>query len=346
MSPYTNLAPRAYWKTGVGLRISDLYRKKFTISAEDQIATAGSCFAQHIARTLRAKGYPVIDAEPAPSGLVGATAQKFGYNLYSARYGNIYVIRQLLQLLQETRGKFTPEDWIWERDGRYFDALRPGVEPMGLDSPDEVRAHRARHLQAVRRMVARMDVFVFTLGLTESWVHTASGTVYPTAPGTLAGTFDPDKYEFKNFTFNEIWDDFVAIRRILRRGKPNLRFMLTVSPVPLTATASDEHVLAATTYSKSVLRAVAGQLKQTFEDVDYFPSYELISSHVSRGLLYDDNLRTVSSRGVEAAMDAFLLEHNVEIAAPPSGRSSDYDDDDDDDNKVICEEMALEAYAT
>ena len=38
---------------------------------------------------------------------------------------------------------------------------------------------------------------------------------------------------------------------------PKARLVLTVSPVPLAATASGSHVLPATIYSKSVLRAAA-----------------------------------------------------------------------------------------
>lgn len=30
------------------------------------------------------------------------------------------------------------------------------------------------------------------------WVHKESGTVYPTAPGTLVGEFDDSLYEFDN----------------------------------------------------------------------------------------------------------------------------------------------------
>lgn len=351
MSPYRNLASNAYWKTGVqGLdpkHFSALYKKKFAIAPTDRIVTAGSCFAQHIARVLKGKGYKLVDAEPAPPSMTTANAEKFGYGLYSARYGNIYSIRQLLQLLQEAQGGEARPESIWERNGRYFDALRPSVEPEGLESPEEVRAHRARHLKAVRRLMVGTDVFVFTFGLTEAWIHRESGTVYPTAPGTIAGDFDPDKFEFKNFTFNEVYGDFIAVRRALRRRNANIRFLVTVSPVPLTATASGDHILAATVHSKSVLRAVAGQLSKEFDDVDYFPSYELIAAHPSRGALYERNLRTVSSAGVEAAMNLFMSEHNAhETMAPPAPRRRlRVEDDDDEEDRVICEEVILEAYA-
>ena len=36
-------------------------------------------------------------------------------------------------------------------------------------------------------------------------------------------------------------------------------------------------MLTANSYSKSLLRTVAGQLAQEHRDVDYFPSYELIT---------------------------------------------------------------------
>lgn len=351
MSPYQGLPARAFWRTGIVQQtpttIDDLYQKKFEIAANVGIATAGSCFAQHISRHLRERGYRVLDVEPPPSGLSGDEAKKFGYELYSARYGNIYVVRQLLQLLQETRGRFQPQDWVWERNGRYFDALRPGVEPNGLDSPEEVQAHRVQHLAAVRRLTQQAGLFVFTLGLTEAWVHKKSGTVYATAPGTIAGAFDAEKYEFKNFSFLEIYKDFLLVRRHLKRSNPNLRFLVTVSPVPLTATASGQHVLAATIYSKSVLRSVAGQLCEEFDDVDYFPSYELIASHFSKGAFYEPNLRAVSDAGVAAAMRAFLLAHHAQpVQSPPAMEAQEpVDTGDQEEDNVVCEDMLLEAFA-
>ncbi len=80
------------------------------------------------------------------------------------------------------------------------------MEPDGLESPEEVLAHRTVHLARVRDMLSTMDMFIFTLGLTEAWVHKASRTVYPTAPGVIAGAYDDQEFEFKNFSFSEIHD--------------------------------------------------------------------------------------------------------------------------------------------
>lgn len=57
---------------------------------------------------------------------------------------------------------------------------------------------RERHLHAVRDMLNRFDVFVFTMGLTESWISTEDGTYFPSAPGTIAGDLAKDPVEFRN----------------------------------------------------------------------------------------------------------------------------------------------------
>jgi hypothetical protein len=309
-----------FWRTGVSeahpLTVADLYRKKFAISASDKIATAGSCFAQHVANHMRKNGFSVMDAEPSPPFLSPETAKAFGYGIYSARYGNIYTVRQLLQLARDAdKGTVDPLN-IWTKGDRFYDALRPNIEPDGFDSPEEATALREQHLAKVKKLFRRMDVFIFTLGLTEAWVDKRTGRVFPTAPGTIAGDFDPNIFEFKNFTYDEIYDDFVEFSDLVCARNRNLKIILTVSPVPLTATATDNHVLIATTYSKSVLRAVAGRLADTYSNLDYFPSYEMIASPWSKGFFYEPNMREVNNGGVAAVMRVFFEQHgNFEVPA-------------------------------
>jgi len=314
--------------------------------------TAGSCFAQHIGKNLKKNGFSVIDEELPPKRTPSSLATAFGYDIYSARYGNIYTARQLLQLLREAFGRGEPSDIVWEKDGRYYDAMRPGVEPKGLDSRAEVLAHRKDHLERVRAVVDQSDLVIFTFGLTEAWVHKQSGTVYPTAPGTIAGKFDPSVHAFVNFTYNEILKDFIRVRRFIQRRRPNVRFLITVSPVPLTATAVDDHVLCATMHSKSILRAVAGSLAASFADVDYFPSYEVIASPFV-GSFYDETKRSVTPEGVSTVMSIFFREHrdvgaqeaslpHGEVSRSAAGKPSVASMDDD----VVCEEVLLEAFAS
>ncbi|WP_374273794.1 GSCFA domain-containing protein [Brevundimonas sp.] len=338
MHPYKSLPDRAFWARGVAaehpLAPRDIYQPKFRLKPTDKIATAGSCFAQHVGRQLRSRNFPVLDYEPAPPGL-GARANKYGYEMFSARYGNVYTSRQLLQLVGEAFGERTVKNWIWTRDGRYFDAFRPAIEPNGLSSDTEVRAHRKQHLEAVRQVLLDMDVFVFTLGLTETWA--IGDVVFPLAPGVVA---DGPKAKFLNLSHSDVLADMQAVLGLLdrvREGRP-LRVLLTVSPVPLAATASGQHVLAATTYSKAVLRSVAGELSLG-ANIDYFPSYELVSSHWSRGVFFDADLRNVNAAGVGVVMSAFFAAHAapkplpglLDLAGAPSG-------------DVQCEEALLARF--
>lgn len=354
-SPYANLPEKSFWRSGVAERAplepGDVYQPKFKIPRKSKFATAGSCFAQHIGHALRAVDLAVIDREPFPKGFPQNVVNSFGYGLYSARYGNIYTVRQLLQLLQEAFENRHPADPVWQKDGRFYDALRPGVEPMGHSSADAVRQHRKQHLNAVKAVFSTLDVFVFTFGLTECWISKQDGTAYPTCPGLIAGRFDPDRYEFHNFGFAEIEADYIELRALIKKHNPEAQFVITVSPVALTATASGDHIEVANCYSKSTLRTVCGALQQKFDDVDYFPSYEIITSIAARGSFFNANLRTVSEIGVETAMSVFLQAHDLQrnprrVQALRLKRESRRAIESGQQNEAeICEESLLQVFA-
>ena len=94
--------------------------------------------------------------------------------------------------------------------------------------------------------------------------------------------------------------------RKLRRVNSNARAIFTVSPVPLVATYEDRHVLVSTTYSKAALRVAADRVCRASDYAYYFPSYEIVASHASKGAYFADNLRSVTERGVDHVMRLFL----------------------------------------
>jgi hypothetical protein len=338
--PYMTQAERAFWRGAVGRRHYadlDAMWTPMPIARTDRIATAGSCFAQHIGNNLALRGADWMDLEPAPPMFASETeARHWGYGVFSCRFGNIYTTRQLVQLFDEAHGNRKPDEKVWRKRDRFVDALRPGVDPVGHDSPRTVLALRGQHLAAVRRMFAELDVFVFTLGLTEGWELVSDGTMFPTAPGTIAGKYNPERHRFRNLRYGDVHDDLTAFWDRLRGVNPTARMLLTVSPVPLAATATDGHVLVATTYSKSVLRAVAGDLSQDIDDIHYFPSYEIVSSHPSRGMFFEPDLRNVNRFGVDYVMTHFFsgpLADEFERARPGQDRG-DFD--------LICDEEKLD----
>ena len=129
----------------------------------------------------------------------------------------------------------------------------------------------------------------------------------------------------------------------LRAIQPSMQFIFTVSPVAILATASHEQVVVANSYSKSILRGVAGELTQRHSFVDYFPSYEMTSSPPMRAIFYNPDMRTISSAGVRHVIGHFVGQHagtpqervQVGRSAPapshPPAPSSDPD-------RVLCDE--------
>jgi hypothetical protein len=82
--------------------------------------------------------------------------------------------------------------------------------------------------------------------------------------------------------------------------------ILTVSPVPLVATASGRHVLTATTYSKSVLRVAAGEITAKDLRVNYFPAYEIVTGPQAPETFFERDRRNVSREAIDVVMGAFL----------------------------------------
>lgn len=315
-NPYTDAPSYRRWQQAiaqtVGADVDPVVSCPFTITREDRIVSAGSCFAQHITRHLLRGGFNYLLAEAPHPLLSEQVAAKFGYGLYSARYGNVYTTRQLLQLLRRALGSFQPAEDIWEDRGRYFDPFRPSVQGEGFATIKELTLDRQQHLAAVRRAFETMDVFIFTLGLTECWLSTQDGSAYPMCPGTIAGRFEAARHAFVNFSVAEVVADLQAFIGEVRARNPRVRVLLTVSPVPLAATALDRHVLVSTTYSKSVLRVAAEELTR-LPGVAYFPAYEIVTGPFSRGRYFAQDCRAVTEEGVDHVMRLFFRH-----VAPPS----------------------------
>jgi hypothetical protein len=298
---------------------------------------------------MTASGFRHHITENAHPVIPPALARDHNYGLFAARYGNIYTARQLRQLIERAYGTFEPAEDAWAFGGRWVDPFRPQIQPGGYDSLAELRADRAQHLACVRRAFEEMDVFVFTLGLTECWESATDGAVWPLAPGVAGGTYDPQKVRFRNFDEVETTADLLASIDLLRDHNPTVRIILTVSPVPLNATMEDRHVFVSTTWSKAVLRIAAEKARNARPDVCYFPSFEVITSPHVRGRYYAQDGREVLTVGVDHVMGLFFrhfagVETGAERPAEglvPSTEAEDYIARMQEKVEVLCDEEMI-----
>lgn len=334
--PYKGIPAYQNWRKSISTIAADevdpVVSCRFRLSPRDKVATAGSCFAQHLAKALGRSGLNYYVPEKGEARL--------GYGVFSCRYGNVYTPAQLDQLIERAYGRFVPADSAWQTtDGLWADPFRPEMPLLRRDSALAIEEQRVEHFGYVRQMIETMDYFVFTLGLTEAWRSKADGAVFPIAPGVAAGEMDPAKYAFVNFGVDEVRADLNAAMDKIRAVNPGVRFILTVSPVPLMATFEPRHVLVSTTYSKSVLRTAAEEAARR-EGVFYFPSYEIITGNFNRGAYYGEDLREVRPEGVDHVMRLFLkhcADTQAAEADDPQMRRIEANND------VLCAEEMLDA---
>lgn len=317
--PYIGLPDRQFWRKDPGIadpaRFDPVSTPPFLLGATDRIVTAGSCFAQHLAAKLAKAGLHHFVTETAHPIFPPVVARAHNFGQFSARYGNVYTTRQLLQLLQRAYGTFVPREQFWRaRDGAgVVDPFRPQIQPGNFLGPEELEADRRQHFARVREAIEKMDCFVFTLGLTECWEDTRDGAVFPLAPGVAGGDYDVGKVRFRNFDEVEAYGDLAQALTFIRKVNPAVKIILTVSPVPLNATFEDRHVFVSTTWSKAVLRIVAEKAVRAFENCAYFPSYEIITSPHVGARYYAEDRREVLPKGVAHVMRLFFR-HYVEQA--------------------------------
>lgn len=351
-NPYSRIKGYQLWRKGLAAvaagKVDPVVRSNLKITRDSKVATAGSCFAQHISRTLSNNGFTYyVPEDGRDQSLSSDQLAPLNYGVFSARYGNIYTSKQLIQIFDRAYGKFSPLDSAWQRkDGRFVDPFRPLVAPDGYKELSEVKAAQDEHFHYVREMFEKLDVFVFTLGLTEAWRRKEDGAVFPLAPGVEAGLMDPMKYEFVNFETHDVTSDLECFIERLGEVNPRARIIFTVSPVPLVATYEDRHVLTSTTYSKAALRAAADYIVRRYPSCEYFPSYEIITGSYSRSSYFEEDLRGVRDEGVGHVMRLFMQHYSSDSAPVVSGVSK-VDQSlimvASKNNSVVCDEEALDS---
>ncbi|MFD0935205.1 GSCFA domain-containing protein, partial [Methylobacterium trifolii] len=306
MHPYRQQTDRAFWSRAfadglprglLGHRAGPLVPKTATV------VSAGSCFAANLVPFLERAGLHYLRTERLADWL-RVPPEAMGYGRYSAAYGNVYTARQLLQLLRRACGRFAPAEDRWCEPDRVVDPYRPGLR-YAARTEVEFEALTRQHLALTRQAFAQAGVFILTLGLTEAWTA-LDGAVFPACPGTVAGRFDPDRHRFVDFSCAEVSADLTAFVQELRVINAGVRIILTVSPVPLVATAGDGHVLTASTYAKSVLRVAAEEVSRSLPDVIYFPAYEIVTGPQAPAEFFAPDRRSVGEAGIRAVMATFL----------------------------------------
>jgi hypothetical protein len=259
------------------------------IDKQTPIGSAGSCFAMEIYKRLKASGFNYVTTEPNPHSC--------------AKWGVIFNIPAFRQLIQKSFGLITLPRLLWKKETEtgveYRDPFR---EEVAFESVEQYQAEYDAHLQAAREALLRVKVFILTLGLNEIWALRADPrVVFSRNPWN----FSPFLTERRTLSFEESLRELQTMLDIWRSFNPDLKLILSVSPVPLMGTfqARDMHVIEATCHAKSLLRIVAHEFAARNQDVYYFPSFETVMYCTENP--WDPDQRHVAPHTVDNVMRLF-----------------------------------------
>lgn len=281
-------------------------RPSFTFSKSDRILTLGSCFAREIEERLDRFGFdvPLFHVETLPEDRTSKRHDDVA---------NKFTIQSIENELRWAAGEAAPPPeklFLETTDGLWHDAQ---LFHLATPLPIERVAERRALFQKSMREFPACRVVIITLGLVEAWFDEETSLYLNATPPPACLRRYPGRFRLDVLSYADILGSMERIFSLLReKGHPDLRLLVTVSPVPLKATFSGEDAISANAYSKAVQRAACREFVERHAEADYFPSYEIVTQ-TSRELAYErDNLH-VNKSVVDQIMFEVMAAYAPEI---------------------------------
>ena len=280
-------------------------RKHAWIEPTDRIFTIGSCFAEEIRKAMAVFGFSML---PRYASLQIDPERVRVDELPKREHLNYYNSFTVLQEFERIAGEWTQEpDDYWTVSGTLWPSSEYFQDPyrrllFGRDVPALHGAIEGLN-QIMSEGFRAADVFLITYGMVEVFVNKRSGRVVSQKPLYFGGG-GLEQTTFKQSTFEENLQNLRRTVEIVERHRPGAKIVMTVSPVALERTFSGDDIVVANCEGKSLLRAVLGQIAREFENVVYFPAYELVTSGGRDSFEIDG--RHVKPEVVQQVVNAFI----------------------------------------
>ena len=272
------------------------WAKQFSfIDRSTPIGSAGSCFAVEIAHRLQSNGFNYVITEPHLN-------PGSNFSNSCARWGIIFNTPSFRQLVERAFGVNDLPNIVWSRkNGNSVELLDPFREDISFQSIEEYERDLSNHVSAAREALLKAKVFVLTLGVNEVWKLKSDGSVFSRAPWRIASSL----VERKVMSVEDNVNELEAMLKTWRKFNPDIKLVISVSPVPLHATfrGEEHHVISANALSKSTLRVAAEEFVKRNDGVYYFPSYETVMYCTENAWAADE--RHVSREAVGNVMKLF-----------------------------------------
>jgi len=160
--------------------------------------------------------------------------------------------------------------------------------------------------------IATSDVFILTLGVAAAFFDRETGDFVLPRPSALNSRVLAERYRFRTTTVRENVDNVLHMIGFIRNISPDIKIVVTVSPVPMLASFEFESAVQADCLSKSTMRLVAHEVVNNsgLENIIYWPSFEIFrwaGSNASDYFAADDGAAWhVSENKVDGTVKAFV----------------------------------------
>jgi hypothetical protein len=239
----------------------------FKFKSSDRIFTVGSCFDRNVEFVLRNFGFDL------PIDQVSEVYRQAKERSDPRGFLNKH---NPVSILNEMQWAFAPGEIApaaaaaFKTSAGYWDSQLHSGYSQPREGALEQRARITRYFEGL----SRCDVMIVTLGLVEAWYDVETKLYLNETPPLRL--IQQRELELHLLDYGEIHGALKRMVELALGANPALRIIMTVSPVTLQATFSEDDLVVRNCYSKSVLRAAAEAISKAFPAVDYFPSYETV----------------------------------------------------------------------
>lgn len=232
------------------------------VDTDTKVSSIGSCFAGEILYWMKDNGYTIIER----------------------KWGMVYNPRNIKLIVKGglEYEKFNPKERFWDfGDGDirspYIKTTRKLVPTFLGHTVEQAKQSEEELFTSFGKVLREVETLIITLGQTEYW---ASEKEYPfyTAPwtGIKDGEVNHKPY---NLTHSEVKAELIETIELLKKHNPKINILISVSPVPLVASALEGYsAYIAAGRAKSTLHSATLEVVDMFDKVYYMPSYEIVTS--------------------------------------------------------------------
>ncbi len=250
----------------------DIPGKEKIITPETIIFSAGSCFAGNIAAKLK----------------------RLKFNISSNPFGVLFNPLSLLNMTEVLTGKIKlSEDDLVFHNG-LWNSFYHNSEFSGEDKASTQKLID-QTIQRESKQFSNSDIFIFTFGTSFVYFWKESGF-----PVSNCHKIPSHKFERRMLTLEENIEAIEKIIVNILSINSKAKIILTVSPVRHLKDGLHQNQL-----SKASLLLAVDHIIHKYENVDYFPAYEILLDDLRDYRFYDVDLTHPSNEAIEYIWEKF-----------------------------------------